>query len=1121
MSPVSIALSRWVTSRLPMTLCAQTCRRTTKRDAGLGRRLIVNPAYRHPASAIVTPIKALLETGSSGLAPALPKKRFISGRPSPSTTPMRTRITIIVVTFVAACLSRPVVADVSTIVLPAKPAALIAFPALHRIYVASGDASSISVINPSSDTLEGPPVSVRPNPRSLAIDPVWGTLIAPSFTGNTVDLMDAATKTVWGVIPSVGSAPNAVAMDSAAQRLYVALHDGSAVRVVDVGSIPFDFLETVDLPAPPTDIAVNGTAHLIHVATEDGRLVTIDGATNKAFTPISVGSRTVHLIVSASEEKSLAGKVYITTESGLAVVSQSGLLEKTIPIPGAPSAVAMNPATGSIFVTNVADNTVTVIDGHTNMVIAVIKVGREPIAMDVMTSSGALAAGEHKVYVANAADQSVSVFMDPAAGRDLITVPIRWCAIEGSPAANGVTVAAGQAFAPGNSSTDDILLGLLRGATARVWIRGAHIAFRAANVEHFPIIPDPRAPGVSGDGQLGDIGLSNLGHELTEVTQGCAAAWAELAPNERGIIAVNVRAYVSDSSLGITTTASITQRSDPRIQDLCVAPRHLLTSDVTASQVTVIDPKNYGPKTLDGLPMSNGESASTSLAHELGHALLLGHGDGVDNDKNGVLPPLDGPRLYDTICDPAVIVDNDGNVIAVEDSLLDQRNGCGSIMLGGTGSCGLVQPLQVEAARDAAKLIPGASFVDAMDPAATLVSPKPCRPPSCDVPSDLVIDQMEIAQTPRTGTTELTFTLDGTVLASAANDYTALLDVDANPSTGCRANAIMGSTVRGMDLAVRIHLGANKVPEAQVFRCAGQRFRSVAVASLPISVGNSVASDGKSISRGRVTLVLPREVGVPPLRAVRLEAGAMRAGNSIPAYRLVAPNRNARLILTPPILPSCNVTPSVAQLGEPVTVDADGLPANQSVSIFVGETVAGTAMTSASGHVHASFPLNAMSAPFTQISLVSAGTARTATCAVALSGGQRGRAELVSQLQLVSRVRSTVAVVRRGAPVTFEVAAINGPPDMSGLGVDVQFDPVVLRFDSATVPSVRLSRRSLRLIPRRRALSNNVSTVQATFTVIGCPGNNSTVITARGSGRLDRGHDSLSQTGRTLMVLCK
>ena len=62
--------------------------------------------------------------------------------------------------------------------------------------------------------------------------------------------------------------------------------------------------------------------------------------------------------------------------------------------------------TGSVFVSNSYDNTVSVIDGGTNARIATLPVGASPFGLAVDSSLG-------KAYVANRASNDVTAVPDP------------------------------------------------------------------------------------------------------------------------------------------------------------------------------------------------------------------------------------------------------------------------------------------------------------------------------------------------------------------------------------------------------------------------------------------------------------------------------------------------------------------------------------------------------------------------------------------------------------------------------------------------------------------------------------------------------------------------------------
>lgn len=99
-----------------------------------------------------------------------------------------------------------------------------------------------------------------------------------------------------------------------------------------------------------------------------------------------------------------------------------------------PIGAAVNPATGRVYVPNGGDNTVSVIDEATSLVVATIPVGGLPCAV-------ALNAGTNRVYIANVNTRTVSV-IDGATNSVVATIPTgpAPCAVAALPLLNRVFV---------------------------------------------------------------------------------------------------------------------------------------------------------------------------------------------------------------------------------------------------------------------------------------------------------------------------------------------------------------------------------------------------------------------------------------------------------------------------------------------------------------------------------------------------------------------------------------------------------------------------------------------------------------------------------------------------------
>ena len=111
--------------------------------------------------------------------------------------------------------------------------------------------------------------------------------------------------------------------------------------------------------------------------------------------------------------------VYVTNvkDGTVSVIDASTrTVTATIPVGKSPQEVAVDPGTHTVYVTDYGDNSVSVIDASTRTVTATIPVGTSPhgVAVDP---------GTHTVYVANAKDGTVSV-IDASTRTVTATIPV-------------------------------------------------------------------------------------------------------------------------------------------------------------------------------------------------------------------------------------------------------------------------------------------------------------------------------------------------------------------------------------------------------------------------------------------------------------------------------------------------------------------------------------------------------------------------------------------------------------------------------------------------------------------------------------------------------------------------
>lgn len=538
----------------------------------------------------------------------------------------------------------------------------------------------------------------------------------------------------------------------------------------------------------------------------------------------------------------------------------------------------------------------------------------------------------------------------------LILVPVRWCAVEGSPQAEG--------HKAGEFARGDNLFALLRSMNA-IWLRGALIKFIPA-YGNIPVIaepinnpvyqhtdPDPTKV------QLGDLetpsGIGSGGGHEPLARMECENAWA--APelkNQKGTIAVNYRA----TTLGGTLRPDILGQSfvpdanllisGMRSNDLCFHPRNLTLPDITPCQVVFVEDQGIYPALVDKITNKN-EDPAVQLAHELGHSLLLGHGLGVDPDNEGLLPPTPGPRRFDCYCDPEGPVGGDQNPT-------DQTglSGCSIVQEG--ASCGGITPLQAEQVREIALLVPGAVFATAADPSGELIAALPGANPK---PADVQIVRGQISENPSNQITALQVALSGAIPLAVTNEYVFFVDRDDDATTGCDPSSLGFPTgFQGAELVVRLFVGLagefqTVVPT--VWTCQNGSLVQVNDPNIRASSFTQNTFDGFPVA-GYASIVMPDAVAGPLGTQVRIQVLARQLGDGGQLDRLPEAVDGGGVIslAAPPPLPQCVVSPQIVKTMDTTTLTVSGLIPNRTAEVYLGNNLMGTGPIDGSGNAQLS-----------------------------------------------------------------------------------------------------------------------------------------------------------------------
>jgi hypothetical protein len=511
---------------------------------------------------------------------------------------------------------------------------------------------------------------------------------------------------------------------------------------------------------------------------------------------------------------------------------------------------------------------------------------------------------------------------------EVIHVPLRWCVLEGSPAER-------------SGEWDRALLRRQRLASDRIWVRKAHVTFRSAvtswvsEESRFPRIRDLGGPGEPGDVRDPKVPEGDADRtELDGIRDRCDAAWDDLGRRLghpfHGPVAINIRRFVTKSG-EITHSWGYGGRTGPKPADYCEYDGEF--KHAWGGYIMVVD-SDY-----------TGNSDGMAVAHELGHVLMLGHGDGVD-DKAG--------RGFDDWCD-------DREDSTVPESLMDHFL---------DNATDRLSPPQRSLSRRIARKYAGAQvdpdglFVDSDDLADERTDGFDEKGFPVDGPdvSDPSIDltTIRVAVNERADSVALSESVTGPIPDGAANEYLLFVDVDGDPNTGGTPSDVgIQSGAPGLELITSVVVTGPNVTGATawVFRdlgwvdVTGQGVTpevSFAVdETSPTPLVDGISVDVPRSMLGPIGMEVEPAQPYAPLqaRAIALQGTHEAPGGEVDVLPggggdpLFFQNEMVPMYLERPAYPTCSFPPDPVLPGDPVSVvverfgtGRDGAP----IEVFLG-----------------------------------------------------------------------------------------------------------------------------------------------------------------------------------------
>ncbi|HUW14046.1 MAG TPA: YncE family protein, partial [Anaerolineae bacterium] len=292
-------------------------------------------------------------------------------------------------------------------------------PQTGRVFVTSRDNDTLWALDGQTlDVIDVVPVCAEP--FDVAVNQNTDKVYVTCFASGEVAVVDGSTLAVLSQV-EVGYHPASLAVNPDTNRIYVAVHGSSRVAVID--GTTDTLAGVIDVHNGPFGIAVNRNLNRVYVGHRDSlSIVTIDGATDTLLHSQTVYPTPSRSVPYAMEYNEASQKLYVVygpyiipnkvwayqaTTSGL-----NPLTSIDVGNGGADGGggIVANPTTNHIFVTNSAENSVTVIDGALDTVLSTIHHPgvflQDPYGIVVDSTAGI-------VYVVNRSADNLSMFPDP------------------------------------------------------------------------------------------------------------------------------------------------------------------------------------------------------------------------------------------------------------------------------------------------------------------------------------------------------------------------------------------------------------------------------------------------------------------------------------------------------------------------------------------------------------------------------------------------------------------------------------------------------------------------------------------------------------------------------------
>jgi YVTN family beta-propeller protein len=257
------------------------------------------------------------------------------------------------------------------------PVALAINPVTNRIYVANHGSGTVTVLDGKSDKVLAS-LNVGSLPYSLAVNPATNKIYVSRVYSGEDSIIDGATNTITKI--KAGSA-DAIVVNPELNDVYLMGYEGGTITLLHDGSMSNISMGKMHIWGMTLDGAA-ATLYVTRIGNAD--LVAFDTHTHK-LTTIAAGSMPCAVAVNNK-----TGTLYVVNyaDESLSIIDAAKQQNiTTVSVGHHPQAVAVDETANLVYVANTLDGTVTVIDGATNKVATTLAAGKNPHAIAVAGSA--------------------------------------------------------------------------------------------------------------------------------------------------------------------------------------------------------------------------------------------------------------------------------------------------------------------------------------------------------------------------------------------------------------------------------------------------------------------------------------------------------------------------------------------------------------------------------------------------------------------------------------------------------------------------------------------------------------------------------------------------------------